>query len=82
MINPFIYASRPRNGTLSSGVARTPKSYAHLRETTGSNSDSLQLRPFLKWELILKERICSQRERILSFKSIFNGMENHSYRIW
>ena len=39
-------------------------------ETSGSNSGSLQLRPFLKWELLLKERICSQTgEQILSFKS-------------
>ena len=52
-----------------SGIARTPKSYVHQRETTGSSSDSLQLHPFSKWELLLKERIRSQRERILSFKS-------------
>ena len=38
-------------------------------ETTTSTNDSLQLRRFLKWELLLKERICSQRDRILSFKS-------------
>ena len=36
------------------------------RETTGSSSGSLQLRPFSKWERLLKERICSQRERINS----------------
>ena len=51
-------------------VARTSrKSYAHQREATGSSSDSLQLRPFLKWELLLKEIICSKRERILALKS-------------
>ena len=45
-------------------------SNVHQRETTTrSSSDSLQLCPFSKWELLLKERICSQRERILSFKS-------------
>ena len=53
----------------SKGVAKTLKSYAHQREITGSSSVSLQVRPFSKWELLLKERICSQRERILSFKS-------------
>ena len=47
------------------------KSYAHQRETTGSGNDSFHLRPFSKWELLLKERICSQRERILSFMSSF-----------
>ena len=36
-------------------------SYAHQREITGSSSDSLQLRPFSKLQLLLKERICSQR---------------------
>ena len=35
------------------------KIYAHQRETTGSSSDSLQLRPFSKGELLLKERISS-----------------------
>ena len=39
-------------------------------DTTGAISDSLQLRPFSKKELFLKQRICSQRERILSFKKI------------
>ena len=53
----------------SNGLARTLKSYAHQRETAVSSNDSLQLCPFSKWELLLKERICSQRERILSFKS-------------
>ena len=55
--------------TLSNGVAECRKSYAHQRETFVSSNDSLQLHPFSKWELLLKERICSQRERILSFKS-------------
>ena len=57
------------------GVARMLKSYAHQRETAGSSSASLQSNPFSKWELFLKERIDSQRERILSFKSsfLFNG---------
>ena len=45
------------------------KSYAHQRETTGSIIDSQELYPFLKLELLFKERICCQRERILSFKS-------------
>ena len=36
--------------------------YAHQRETTGTNRDYLPLRPFSKLELLLKERICSQRE--------------------
>ena len=33
------------------------------------SSDSHQLCPFSKWGLLFKERICSQREQILSFKS-------------
>ena len=45
------------------------KSYTHQREATVSSNDSLQLRPFSKWELLLKERICFHRERILSFNS-------------
>ena len=42
---------------------------AHQKETNVSCNDSLQVRPFSKWELLLKERICSQKERILTFKS-------------
>ena len=37
--------------------------------------------PFLEWELLLKERICSQRERILSFRGVSFGMENNFYHI-
>ena len=51
------------------GVARTLIMLHTTKETTGSSSDSLQLRPFSKWELLVMERICSQRELILSFKS-------------
>ena len=51
------------------------KCYTHQRATTGSSSDSLQLRPLLKREFILKERICSQRKRILSLKS-------SSFMVW
>ena len=58
------------------GIART-LSYAHQTETTVSSNDSLQLHPFSKWELLLKERICSQSEGILSFKSSSLGMEIH-----
>ena len=47
------------------GVVRMLKNYAHQRETTGSSSDSLQLCPFSKLELLLKEGICFQREQIL-----------------
>ena len=46
---------------LCNGVARTLNCYAHQMETTGSSSDTLHLRPFSKWELLLK------RGRILSF---------------
>ena len=53
----------------SNGVARMLKSYPHWREATGTSSGYLQARPFSKWELLLKERIFSQREQILSFKS-------------
>ena len=54
---------------------KAEKKYAHQRETTVSSNDSLQKRPFPKWDLLLKERICSQRSRIISFKgsSLRNG---------
>ena len=52
---------------------------AHQRETTSNNA--LQLRPFSKWELLLMVRICSQRERILSFMSSPLKYENYFYYI-
>ena len=48
----------------NNGVARTLKSYAHQRKTTGPSSDSIQL----NMNFLLKKRISSQREQILSFK--------------
>ena len=49
----------------ANGVVKSLKSYAHQRETTGLSSDSLQLLPLSKKELLLKERNCSHRDQIL-----------------
>ena len=60
------------------------KSYAHQRETTGSSSGSLQLCPFPKCELLLKESICSQRgagSKYFRFRAALYGKENHFYQI-
>ena len=70
------------------------KSYAQKREIIGSSSDSLRLRPFLKWELLIKERICSQKKEFAPKGSKFSkgskffplravpyGMENRFYHI-
>ena len=51
------------------------------RETTVSSNASLQLPPFSKWELLLKERIFSQREQIFSFKSSSLRYGNDFYHI-
>ena len=51
-----------------SGVARSPKYYAHQWETTRSSKDSPQLRT-AAMGTSLKGKIRSQRERNLSFKS-------------
>ena len=45
----------------------------HQRETTGSNSDSLQLRPFSKLE--------PRGSEFFSLRAVPNGMENHFYHI-
>ena len=56
------------NRLTNNGVARMLKKLRTSKgETTVSSNDSLQLSPFSKWSLLLKERICSQREQILSF---------------
>ena len=67
----LILFSLSKQGLLTNDIARALKNYAHQRETTGSSSGSFQLLSFSKWELLLKERIRSQRKRILSFKSSF-----------
>ena len=51
------------------------KSYAHQRETTGSRSEIFQLRPFSKWELLLKERICFQGSEFFPLRAVPYGME-------
>ena len=42
------------------------KRYAYQKETTGTSNDSLQLCPFSKWELLLKEKNLLP-ERVNSF---------------
>ena len=49
--------------------------YAHPRETNGSRSYSLQLRYFLKWELLLKER------KFFPLRAVPYGLENNFYHI-
>ena len=53
---------------IGKGVDRTLKKLQYQRETTESSSGSFQLSPVSKLELLLEERICSQRVRILSLK--------------
>ena len=55
--------------------------YAHQRETSDSSSDSYKLRPFSKLGLLLKKRICSRREHILSFKSSPYIMDKRIFHI-
>ena len=56
----------------ANGVARMLKSCTHQRGTTGSSSASLQLNPFSKWELLLKEiiRSLSQREQFFPLRAV------------
>ena len=58
-IKDLIWVMRFQSPLVYNGIARTLKKYAHQRKTTGSSNDSLDLRPFSKWELLLKERIFS-----------------------
>ena len=62
-INPMLH---PVNG-----VARTLKKSPHIKGRLLYQSVILfnRVASFFKWELLLKGRICSQRERIVSFKS-------------
>ena len=43
-----VLTGKERRSRDGNGEVRMLKKYAHQRETTGSNNDSLQLRPFSK----------------------------------
>ena len=51
------------------GVARTLEKFTTSKGDYWLKQCCFQLCPFSKWERLLKERICSQGERILSFTS-------------
>ena len=57
------------------------KSYVHQRETTGTSNDSLQLRPFLKWEILLKKRTCPRGSELFPLRVVPYGMENYFYHM-
>ena len=63
--NAFHCLSFTRTQVNINGVAGT------LKKIHASKGDycNISCVPFSKWELLLKKRICSQREQILSFKS-------------
>ena len=74
---PKLFAKLSVDNTKS--VTRTLKKLHTSNETSWSSSDYLQLPPFSKWELLLKERICSQRDQILSFLVLFLMFNNFIY---
>ena len=51
------------------------KKYASQRGTTGTSSGVSSIVSLFKMEIRLKERICSQRERILFLRAVPYGME-------
>ena len=77
---PVIVLAVQSNRTLplNNGVVRMlRKSYAHQRETTGPSSDSLRLRPFSKWELLLRKEFAHRGSKCCPLKEVVNGMKNH-----
>ena len=56
------------------GVARTLKSYAHQRETTRSSSDSLQLRPFSKWNFSKRKEFAPRGSEFFPLKAVLYGI--------
>ena len=58
------------------------KVYAHQRETTGSSSDSLHLRPFFKLEIFLKgKNLLPELSEFFPLSAVLYGIENHFYHI-
>ena len=51
------------------------KKYAHKRETTGLRSDSLQLPPFSKWELLLRNEFAPRGRELVPLRAVPYGME-------
>ena len=58
-------------------VAKTLKKLLTSKGDYCISIDSLQSRPFSKWELFLKERICSKRSEFFPLRAVSLGMENH-----
>ena len=46
-----------------------------------SSSDSIQLHPFLSWEVLLKERIAPRGSKFFPLRAVPYGMENHFFHI-
>ena len=64
------------------GVARALKKLRPLkRETTGSSSGSLQLRPVSKWELLLRKVFAPRGSEFFPLRAVSYGMDNHFYHI-
>ena len=50
-------------------------------ETSRSSSDSLQLHPFAKWELLLNKEFALRGSEFFPLRAAPYGMENHFYHI-
>ena len=68
----LVYSSIQCNIVMQGGGSHNgaivAHSYAHQRDPTDMSSKSHHLLPFSRWGLLLKDRICCQRQPILSFK--------------
>ena len=59
-------------------MARTRKKYAHQGDTTGTSSDYLQLRSFLKIETSLKgKNLLPSGSEFFPLRAVPFGMETH-----
>ena len=72
----FVYASGEGSdkSVFTVALPECRKKYTHQRETTGSSSDSLQLRPFSKWEL---EKDVPRGSEYFPLRTVAYDMENH-----
>ena len=61
--------------------SQNAEKYVFQRETTGTSSDSLQLRPFSKRGLLLGKEFAHRGRIFIPLRAVPYGMESHFYHI-
>ena len=72
-----LYARRKYSGETYNGVAKTLKNYLHQGETTGTSSDSLQLRQNENFSS--RKEFAPRGSEFFPLRAVPFGLEKHFY---